>query len=70
MLELNALLLELKLQHFLVENDTIGCLRYKKILVLNLDADKTILDERLNRRVDKMLQRGLLNELDEFYSLV
>jgi tRNA A37 N6-isopentenylltransferase MiaA len=38
--------------------------------MINLDADKNLLIERLDKRVDQMMERGLLDELSQFYDKV
>nr|ALH44122.1 isopentenyltransferase [Heterodera schachtii] len=45
-----------------------GRLRTKNTLLFTLDADKEVLSQRLNSRVDGMLKRGLIEELDSFYT--
>ena len=45
-------------------------LRFTNTLLLNLDADKEVLAERLFARVDGMMRRGLLEELAQFYGEV
>ncbi|KAL3119620.1 hypothetical protein niasHT_006706 [Heterodera trifolii] len=45
-----------------------GRLRTKNTLLFTLDADKEVLSQRLNSRVDDMLKRGLIEELDSFYT--
>lgn len=42
-------------------------LRFPNTLLFVLDADLKILDERLDKRVVKMDERGVLNELDVYY---
>ncbi|KAE9552621.1 hypothetical protein FO519_004169 [Halicephalobus sp. NKZ332] len=42
-------------------------LRFKNTLLISIDADPKILDERLRKRIDKMISRGLEKELIEFY---
>lgn len=44
-----------------------GGLRYPNSVVFWLQCDQNILDERLNQRVDKMVEEGLVNELLEFH---
>jgi tRNA dimethylallyltransferase len=45
----------------------LGKLRSKRTLLINLDAEKELLTKRLEERVDKMIEHGLLSELDDFY---
>ncbi|KAF7639421.1 C2H2-type domain-containing protein [Meloidogyne graminicola] len=42
-------------------------LRFKNTFLINLDMEKDVLNERLNKRVDKMMERGLLKEVADFY---
>uniref|UniRef100_A0A7E4ZRT0 tRNA dimethylallyltransferase n=1 Tax=Panagrellus redivivus TaxID=6233 RepID=A0A7E4ZRT0_PANRE len=42
-------------------------LRFPKTLMFHLDSDPAVLDERLGKRIDKMVARGLKAELEEFY---
>jgi len=49
------------------KTDLDGGLRFKNTLLINIDADPKILDERLEKRIDKMITRGLEKELIEFY---
>uniref|UniRef100_A0A158PCU5 tRNA dimethylallyltransferase n=1 Tax=Angiostrongylus cantonensis TaxID=6313 RepID=A0A158PCU5_ANGCA len=44
-----------------------GRLRFPESLVLSLDASKEVLIERLNERVEKMKERGLRKELEDYY---
>lgn len=44
-----------------------GPLRYENTLVIWLHCDRAILDKILDERVDKMLERGLLDELKQFH---
>ncbi|GCC37251.1 tRNA dimethylallyltransferase isoform X2 [Chiloscyllium punctatum] len=45
-----------------------GALRFPKPCILWLHADLSVLDERLDRRVDEMLAAGLLEELVGFHT--
>ncbi|KAE9413566.1 hypothetical protein Angca_008663, partial [Angiostrongylus cantonensis] len=47
-----------------------GRLRFPESLVLSLDASKEVLIERLNERVEKMKERGLRKELEDYYDKV
>ncbi|CEF63874.1 tRNA dimethylallyltransferase, mitochondrial [Strongyloides ratti] len=42
-------------------------LRYENVLIFNMDAEKDVLDDRLDKRVIKMEERGLKEELKTFY---
>lgn len=42
-------------------------LRYSNLLLFFLDADKQVLEQRINERVAKMVERGLRQELEGFY---
>uniref|UniRef100_A0A6G1SBQ9 tRNA dimethylallyltransferase, mitochondrial n=1 Tax=Aceria tosichella TaxID=561515 RepID=A0A6G1SBQ9_9ACAR len=44
-----------------------GPLRFKSTLVIWLNCDHEILDKVMDERVDKMLDRGLLAELEDFH---
>ncbi|CAD5209889.1 unnamed protein product [Bursaphelenchus okinawaensis] len=44
-----------------------GKLRFKNTALFILDAETDILDNRLDKRVDKMEAKGLMKELTEFY---
>ncbi|CAG9827753.1 unnamed protein product [Diabrotica balteata] len=46
-----------------------GGLRFTNSLVLWLQCDQEVLDQRLNDRVDDMLKQGLLTELLEFHKV-
>lgn len=43
-----------------------GALRYPNSLILWIQCEKDVLDERLNSRVDNMLKEGLIKELETF----
>ncbi|XP_071965717.1 tRNA dimethylallyltransferase-like isoform X2 [Antedon mediterranea] len=45
-----------------------GPLRYSNVCVFWVQSDQTVLDDRLDRRVDGMLEQGLLKELSDFHS--
>lgn len=45
-------------------------LRFDKTALFILDAETNVLDERLDKRVDKMQNKGLMKELTEFYEKV
>lgn len=45
-----------------------GPLRYKNSLMLWLQCDKSVLDDRLDKRVDQMIENGLITELLNFHS--
>lgn len=44
-----------------------GPLRYEPTCLFWLDCDKETLDKRLDERVDKMLESGLVKELEDFH---
>ncbi|XP_078047163.1 tRNA dimethylallyltransferase [Augochlora pura] len=44
-----------------------GLLRYPNSIILWLQSDKTVLEERLDSRVDAMVQTGLVQELLDFH---
>uniref|UniRef100_A0A8C0SMN6 tRNA dimethylallyltransferase n=1 Tax=Canis lupus familiaris TaxID=9615 RepID=A0A8C0SMN6_CANLF len=44
-----------------------GPLKFPNLCILWLHADQTVLDERLDKRVDDMLAAGLLDELRDFH---
>lgn len=45
-------------------------LRFPNTLLVILDANFEVLDERLDKRVVKMEERGVLQELDDYYAQV
>ncbi|XP_077991476.1 tRNA dimethylallyltransferase-like [Glandiceps talaboti] len=45
-----------------------GPLRYKDTCILWLQCNQEVLDERLDTRVDKMIEQGLLEELLDFHT--
>uniref|UniRef100_A0A914EP66 U1-type domain-containing protein n=1 Tax=Acrobeloides nanus TaxID=290746 RepID=A0A914EP66_9BILA len=50
------------------QNENIGVnIRFSKSLVISLDANVKVLDNRINARVGKMLNLGLREELEAFY---
>eukprot|EP00106_Octopus_bimaculoides_P004724 XP_014772166.1 PREDICTED: tRNA dimethylallyltransferase, mitochondrial-like [Octopus bimaculoides] len=58
----------LKEQHKPVGLDAIsGPLRYPKSCIFWIQCDQEVLNKRLDKRVDDMLQRGLVNELLDFH---
>ncbi|XP_076049545.1 tRNA dimethylallyltransferase-like [Oratosquilla oratoria] len=44
-----------------------GGLRFSNVALLWIDCDQDVLDKRLDGRVDDMIQRGLLQELQDFH---
>lgn len=44
-----------------------GPLRYPKVAVLWVQCDQEVLDQRCNKRVDKMIEQGMVNELEQFH---
>ncbi|XP_033122769.1 tRNA dimethylallyltransferase-like isoform X2 [Anneissia japonica] len=44
-----------------------GPLRYPNVCIFWVQSNQTVLDERLNKRVDSMMDRGLLQELSDFH---
>ncbi|XP_003737209.2 tRNA dimethylallyltransferase [Galendromus occidentalis] len=44
-----------------------GPLRYDKALMLLIKSDQSVLEERLDARVDKMIERGLIKEMLDFH---
>lgn len=57
-------------QRRMIKLNLSGRLRYPNLLLLFLDADKEILEDRLNKRVSKMIERGLRKEVEDFYEQV
>merc|ERR1739838_1103301 len=45
-----------------------GALRYSNAVIFWVTCDQEILDDRVNRRVDEMIERGLVQELEDFHS--
>jgi tRNA dimethylallyltransferase len=43
---------------------------YENCCVLWIDADKDMLDDRLNKRVEKMIQQGLIEEVKDLYKIM
>ncbi|KAH9515373.1 hypothetical protein Btru_014291 [Bulinus truncatus] len=60
----------LKEQHLGQDNVKSGPLRYPNPCILWIKCDQSVLDERLDIRVDDMIERGLIAELDSFYDRV
>ena len=47
-----------------------GALRFKdNCLVIWVKCDQEILDERCDKRVDKMMDRGMIKELEDFHEV-
>ncbi|XP_054169066.1 tRNA dimethylallyltransferase-like [Oppia nitens] len=44
-----------------------GPLRFKNSVILWVDCDKFVLNQRLDERVDKMIEKGLIEELLDFH---
>jgi tRNA dimethylallyltransferase len=44
-----------------------GPLRFDRSLVIWVQCDQAVLDERCNRRVDAMMERGMIRELEDFH---
>ncbi|XP_022905415.2 tRNA dimethylallyltransferase [Onthophagus taurus] len=49
-------------------SSTGGALRYPNTIIFWLQCNQNNLDERLNKRVDLMIEDGLLNELESFHT--
>lgn len=47
-----------------------GPLRYPNSVVFWVQCDQNVLDERCNKRVDKMVERGLIHELEDFHRVI
>ncbi|XP_037802016.1 tRNA dimethylallyltransferase-like [Penaeus monodon] len=45
-----------------------GALRYPSTVILWVTCNQDVLDQRLDRRVDDMIERGLLQELKDFHA--
>lgn len=50
-------------------SSTGGALRFPKGLIFWLQCNQEILDNRLDKRVDSMIEEGLLDELEDFHRL-
>uniref|UniRef100_A0AC34F615 U1-type domain-containing protein n=1 Tax=Panagrolaimus sp. ES5 TaxID=591445 RepID=A0AC34F615_9BILA len=48
-------------------SDLDGGLRFPNSLYINVDSDFDVLNERLKKRIEKMADKGLKNEVEEFY---
>ena len=46
-----------------------GPLRYPDVVVYWVQCDQAVLDERCNKRVEKMIQRGMVQELEQFHKV-
>jgi len=46
-----------------------GPLRYPDVAVFWVQCDQNVLDERCNKRVDKMIQQGMVTELEQFHQV-
>ncbi|KAL3867675.1 hypothetical protein ACJMK2_040546, partial [Sinanodonta woodiana] len=51
------------------DNSISGPLRYEHTCIFWLQCEQSVLDERLDKRVDAMLQQGLIKELTDFHAL-
>ncbi|KAL5017399.1 hypothetical protein ScPMuIL_006988 [Solemya velum] len=49
--------------------DVSGPVRYQKICILWIQCDMEVLRERLDQRVDEMMERGLIQELTDFHEI-
>ncbi|KAK3584571.1 hypothetical protein CHS0354_024617 [Potamilus streckersoni] len=60
-----------KMQHLQTggDNSISGPLRYEHTCIFWLQCEQSVLDERLDKRVDAMLQQGLIKELTDFHAL-
>jgi len=47
-----------------------GPLRYPNSIVLWVQCDQDVLDKRCDRRVDKMVERGMIQELEDFHKVI
>ena len=47
-----------------------GPLRYTDAAVLWVQSDQAVLDERCNKRVDKMIEQGMIRELEQFHKVL
>jgi tRNA A37 N6-isopentenylltransferase MiaA len=46
-----------------------GPLRYPDVAVFWVQCEQSVLDDRCNRRVDKMIELGMINELEQFHKV-
>ena len=59
----------------LAEQRTAGCgplggpLRFDNTVAIWVQCEQEVLEERCNRRVDKMIDRGMIKELEQFHQV-
>ncbi len=46
-----------------------GPLRYSDVAVFWVQCEQSVLDDRCSRRVDKMIELGMINELEQFHKV-